>query len=255
MKNLLLAYLLLLIPAVISWVEHLRQERAILVNGLRAAIQVMLMGSVFLYFFRLPMAANLALVAFLLLSGSWIAYERGKGIPLVLPASVLLLLVAYLPSALLLFSSGVLKWLPHVLVPVSGMVIGNGTKALSLTYDRSKRMLSEYQEIVEAAFLDGADYLEAARFLIREAVHVALIPQIDGLKILGLVHIPGTMTGMLMGGMPPLEAAAYQVVIAYAIAATYILAAFLGAFFAFVVLLRARYGRLFRFREPVPLRS
>ncbi len=255
MKNILLAYLLLLIPAAVSWHQKLHQERAILLNGLRAAVQVVLMGSVFLYFFRLPMAANLALVGFLLVSGSWIAYERGRGIPLALPVSVLILLVAYLPSALLLFSAGILKFLPNVLVPVSGMVIGNGTKAISLTYDRSKRMLLEYQEIVEAAFLDGADYLEAARFLIREAVHVALIPQIDSLKILGLVHIPGAMTGMLIGGMPPLEAAAYQVIIVYAIAATYILAAFLAAIFAFVVLLRARYGRLFRFQQPKLLRS
>ena len=255
MKNLVLAYLLLLIPAAVSWAEGLRQERAILLNGLRAAVQVVLMGSVLLYFFRFPATVNLGLVGFLLVSGSWIAYERGKGIPLVLPVSVLILLVAYLPSALLLFSTGVLQFVPHVLVPVSGMVIGNGTKALSLTYDRAKRMLSEYQEIVEAAFLDGASDLEAARFLIREAVHVALIPQIDGLKILGLVHIPGAMTGMLMGGMPPLQAAVYQVVIVYAIAATYILAAFIGAIFSFVILLRARYGRLLRFREPVPLRS
>ena len=239
-----LAYALLLIPASISWAQRLGRERDILGSGLRAAVQVALMGSLLLYFFRLPLAANLGLVGFFLFSGSWIAHERGKDIPFVLPVTALILLLAYLPSAALLALSGFLKPLPHILVPISGMVIGNGTKAISLTYDRVRRMLEEYREIVEAAFLDGAGYLDAARFLMRETVHVALIPQIDGMKILGLVHIPGTMTGLLIGGVAPLEAAAYQLVIVYAIAATYILGAFLAAFYGFVSLLRARYERL-----------
>lgn len=244
-KSVALAYFLLVIPAVVSWVEGLKLGKDILVSGIRALIQITLMASLLLYFFKFSMVVNIILIAIMVMAGAFVSTERGKGIPFGYPIAVFSLLVAFIPASLILIPTGALKLLPTIIVPIAGMLIGNGTKAISLVYDRSIGILRDYQEVIEAAFLDGAGYLQASKFLLREIIRIALIPQIDGLKILGVVHIPGTMAGLLIAGASPMKAAAYQLTIVYALASVSILAAFLSANLAVLLILKARYERLF----------
>ena len=244
-KSVGLAYLLLIVPAVVSWIEGLKLGKEILVSGIRSLVQIGIMASFLIYFFKFNMALNLILIGLMIIAGAFISSERGRGIPLGYPIAVLSLLVAIIPAALVLIPTGALKLLPPIIVPIAGMLIGNGTKAISLVYDRSLGILRDYQEVIEAAFLDGADYLQASKFLLREIVRIALIPQIDGLKILGVVHIPGTMAGLLIAGASPVEAAAYQLTIVYALASVSILAAFISANLSVFFILKARYERIF----------
>ena len=240
-KGVLAAYLLLLIPAVISWIEKLRLEKDIVISSLRALVQLLILSSVILYFFKLPVIFNILFVFLMLISGCIIATERGRGVPKSFLISFVAMFVSFLPVFILLFFTGVLKLVPNIFVPISGMLLGNATKSLSLVFNRTKKQVEENHEIIEAAFLDGAGYIEASKIFMIDVMNVALIPQIDGLKILGIVHIPGTMAGLLIGGVKPIDAAFYQLIVAYSIASIYVFTTFIGAYLSFLLLLKKRY--------------
>ena len=246
MSKIVVGYILLLIPAAISWRENLKVEIELSVAGLRSLLQLLLMSSILLYVFSLPNWANVILVLVMLVLGAVIAFERGRRVPFGLPIAIISIGIGYLIASTALFASCVIKFVPNIFVPLSGMLIGNATKAVSLSFAQSRKLIFENSDVIEAAFLDGADYIEASRFLIRDVLKVILIPQIDGLKLLGLVHIPGTMSGLLIAGMPPLEAAAYQLSVAYAISSVAAFAAFSATYLSFFVILKQRYERLFR---------
>ncbi len=242
-KSVLAAYLLLLIPALISWIEGLGLQKDIVVASPRAFVQLLILSSVILYFFKLPVIFNIGFVFLMLVSGCIIAMERGKGVPHSFVISFASMFISFLPVFILLFVSGILKMVPNIFVPISGMLLGNSTKALSMVFNRTQKQVEENHEIIEAAFLDGAGYIEASKIFMIDVMNVALIPQIDGLKILGIVHIPGTMAGLLIGGVRPLDAAFYQLIVAYSIASIYVFTTFIGAYLSFLLLLKERYEK------------
>ncbi len=242
-KSVLAAYLLLLIPALISWIEKLKLEKDIIISSLRAFVQLLILSSVILYFFKLPVIFNIGFVFLMLISGCVIAMERGRGVPHSFLISFIAMFISFLPVFVLLFVTGVLKMVPNIFVPISGMLLGNATKALSLVFNRTQKQVEDNHEIIEAAFLDGAGYIEASKIFMIDVMNVALIPQIDGLKILGIVHIPGTMAGLLIGGVKPIDAAFYQLIVAYSIASIYVFTTFIGAYLSFLLLLKERYEK------------
>ncbi len=248
----IVGYLLLSIPALISWKEKMKLEKDIFASGLRALIQLAILGSVLLYIFKMPSWIGPVVVSFFIFFGSMIASERGKNVPMAFPLALVAFTIGYLPAALVLFGTGVVKSIPNIFIPLSGMMIGNATKSVSLAYDRVHRMIERNQEVIEAAFIDGANYTTASSFFIHDLLRITLLPSIDSMKILGLVHIPGTMSGLLIAGTPPIKAAAYQAMIAYAIFSVTSLATMVATYGAFYLTLKSRYERIAlgnRFRE------
>ena len=81
-----------------------------------------------------------------------------------------------------------------------------------------RTIASDRMEIVEAMLLDGAPLSYAARFLAKDALRIAILPNIDRMKVVGIIHIPGAMAGMMLSGEAPLRAVAYQLAIIYALA-------------------------------------
>ncbi len=238
-------YLLLSVPALISWREKMRLEKDIFLSGLRALIQLAILGSVLLYIFQMPKWIGPIVVLFFIVFGSFIASERGEKVPFAFPLAITAFMIGYLPAALVLFATGVVKSIPNVFIPLSGMMIGNATKSVSLAYDRVYRMIENNQEVIEAAFIDGASYTTAARFFIHDLLRITLLPSIDSMKILGVVHIPGTMSGLLIAGTPPIKAAAYQAMIAYAIFSVTSLATMITTYGSFYLVLKNKYEKLY----------
>ncbi|MBE3595918.1 MAG: iron export ABC transporter permease subunit FetB [Hydrogenibacillus sp.] len=106
---------------------------------------------------------------------------------------------------------------PYV-IPLSGMVIGNAMVVAGLFYNRLLAERRNREEMLLLLLSLGADRREAYRQIGMDAVKAAMVPSIDALKTVGLVQLPGMMTGMIVAGASPLEAVGYQILIMYAIA-------------------------------------
>lgn len=115
---------------------------------------------------------------------------------------------------------------PQYVIPLLGMVLGNTLTGISLALDRFMEDLVQQRQQIETRLSLGATRWEAAHPQVQEAVRVGMIPTINSMMIMGLVSLPGMMTGQILAGARPIEAVRYQIVIVFMIAA----AAALGIF-------------------------
>jgi putative ABC transport system permease protein len=107
---------------------------------------------------------------------------------------------------------------PQYAIPLLGMILGNTLTGISLGLDRLGGELAGKPDQVEALLALGATRWEAARRPIQQAVRTGLIPTINAMMVVGIVSLPGMMTGQLLAGASPVEAVKYQIVILFLIA-------------------------------------
>jgi putative ABC transport system permease protein len=136
-------------------------------------------------------------------------------------------------------------WEPRYLIPLLGMILGNALTGVSLGLDRCLTELQEGKSRVEALLAYGATRWEAARPVAVLSLRAGLIPILNTMSVVGLVTIPGMMTGQLLGGTNPALAARYQILIMFLIAA----ATALGAGIAIVLGLNRCFDREARLRD------
>lgn len=123
-------------------------------------------------------------------------------------------------------------WQPHIMVPTAGMLIGNSISGPALGVDKLFSEVCDRSYEIEFRLALGATKYEAILPTIRAAMLVALTPNMNQMAVVGIISIPGMMTGQLLAGASPLVAAEYQLVILWLIFATVGLSTFSGLFLA-----------------------
>jgi len=106
---------------------------------------------------------------------------------------------------------------PHVLIPTAGMIIGGAMSGPALACDRLLTDIMERSHEPEVRLAFGGNRYEAVLPMLRAAIRSAMMPNLNGMAVVGLVNIPGMMTGQLLGGSPPNVAAEYQMAILWLI--------------------------------------
>ena len=173
----------------------------VLVASLRMLVQLVAVGYVLVILFAQPSPwVSAAVMLCMLLIATWISVGPLKDRRNVLmPAAVALLVSASLHLFLSLFM--VIKadpwYSPTVCIPLAGMYLANTMNTISLSVERYQAERSRLP-------------LDEAR---RVAFQAAMIPQINALLAVGLVALPGMMTGQILSGVSPLVAVRYQVMI------------------------------------------
>ncbi|KAL7560669.1 hypothetical protein ACA910_001351 [Epithemia clementina (nom. ined.)] len=109
-------------------------------------------------------------------------------------------------------------WNPQYVIPMLGMLLGNCINGASLSLNAMLTSLVENASEVELLLSFGADCNEACSRLFRESVRTGALPLLNSMALIGLIFIPGMMTGQILGGSEVMEAARYQMIIMYLIA-------------------------------------
>jgi len=102
-------------------------------------------------------------------------------------------------------------------IPILGMLMGNSLSGISVGVSSILRDITDKLDAIEALLALGATRWEAALDPIKNSVVLALTPVLNTMSVVGLVVIPGMMTGQIIGGTSPSVAARYQIVIMYSI--------------------------------------
>ncbi|KAJ1841758.1 hypothetical protein LPJ70_004098 [Coemansia sp. RSA 2708] len=105
-------------------------------------------------------------------------------------------------------------------IPTLGMLFGNTMVGVSLGMDAVLTSVDTRRDVVEAMLCFGASRWEAVRPIAVEAARTAMVPSITSVSITGLISIPGMMSGQILGGADVMDAARYQQVIMFMIAAS-----------------------------------
>mmetsp|Transcript_63842 Transcript_63842/g.75583 ORF Transcript_63842/g.75583 Transcript_63842/m.75583 type:complete len:435 (+) Transcript_63842:214-1518(+) len=108
---------------------------------------------------------------------------------------------------------------PRVVIPLSGMLISNALSGLALASSELLDQLRNRSERIDVLLAMGASPLEAAWGAVTSALTKSLVPTLSSMNVIGLVAIPGMMTGQILSGGSPGRAARYQMVIMYLVAA------------------------------------
>ncbi len=111
------------------------------------------------------------------------------------------------------FATGALALTARYALAIGGIVIGNSMSIATLAGRRFLESVHEHWDEVEGWLALGAAPRESTRELARRAVHSALIPSTDQTKTTGLVTLPGAFVGAIFGGVSPLEAGRFQIVV------------------------------------------
>ncbi|KAL3917829.1 MAG: hypothetical protein SGILL_004526 [Bacillariaceae sp.] len=110
------------------------------------------------------------------------------------------------------------RWDPQYVIPIVGMLLGNCINGISLAMNSILTSFVESSREIELLLSFGANSYEATSRLFREAVRTGAMPQLNGMAIIGIISIPGMMTGQILGGSAVMQAARYQILITYFIA-------------------------------------
>ena len=184
------------------WSWRLNALQSIYANG-RMLIQLLLIGYVLTYIFETDEPALVVLVVFfMILMAAWIAMrpltDRG-----VKPYVVIFIALGATGLGILVVVTQIVlelpRWYePRFVIPLAGMVFANSMNTISLA---GERFYVECQR--------GEEYLSARN----TAFEAAMIPQVNALLAVGLVSLPGMMTGQILSGIEPLTAARYQIMV------------------------------------------
>jgi len=102
---------------------------------------------------------------------------------------------------------------PRYFLPLGGMVIGNSMNAIAIALERLFGELRKSKDLVEMRLTLGATYREASADITRAAVRAGMIPSINAMMGVGMVFIPGMMTGQILAGADVITAVKYQIMV------------------------------------------
>jgi putative ABC transport system permease protein len=126
---------------------------------------------------------------------------------------------------------------PQYCIPLMGMILGNTLNGITLGWDRFGDELAQKRDQIETLLALGGTRWEAALGAIQTAVRTGMIPTLNTMMVVGIVSLPGMMTGQILAGMAPDAAVKYQIVIMFLIA--------VGTTLGTVMVVLLSYWRLF----------
>ncbi|TCK06389.1 ABC transporter permease [Phorcysia thermohydrogeniphila] len=218
-----LSYLLILAVVLLDRKFEIGLWRELLTSSVLSLIQLIGVGFVILFLFKLQLKAVYPLFILLFyVNAAIISTKRFtfKGYSKRTGFLISFISIASISSVslLFLFLSGILKIKANSIIPLAGIVTAAGMRSLSLAFKYYATRLKDLEDIIVSMAALGASDTQIFKFIFREIINDVTIPTRDMLRSAGIVHIPGVMVGLLLAGTLPLKAAVIQ----FAILATMI---------------------------------
>ncbi|MFC6169987.1 ABC transporter permease [Loigolactobacillus jiayinensis] len=214
--TLIFAALLVFVALYIGYREKLGMNKDILIGVVRAIIQLVVVGYLLKYVFRVNNVwLTLILILIIIFNAAYNASKRAAGIRHALPISLLAILASTGLTLVVLVFSGSIRFVPSQMIPISGMIASNSMVAIGLCYrNMNSSFRDRRQQVLERLAL-GADLRLASIDIVRESIRTGMAPTIDSAKTVGIVSLPGMMSGLIFAGVDPVHAIKYQILVTF----------------------------------------
>jgi putative ABC transport system permease protein len=219
-----IAVSLVLISGLISLLLQLGLERRLFIASLRTVVQLLLVGWVLQWIFKVGQwyfVVAMMLVMTLIAGRAAVERTERRYRGIWLDSVISMWASSWLVAAVALWAVvQVQPWYrPQYAIPLLGMILGNTLNGIALGMDRLGTDLIANRDQIDTLLALGATRWEAARATIQQAVRTGMVPTINTMMVVGLVSLPGMMTGQLLAGVEAVQAVLYQIVIMFLIAA------------------------------------
>ena len=219
-----LASVFIVINGLISIAFKLGLAKKLLIVSLRMVVQLLLVGLLLSWIFAVssPWLTALIALAMGLFAGReiWARQERklagfwGFGI------GTSAMMFAGMLVALITLNTQIQPdpwWSPRYSLPLLGMILGNTMTGVSLALDTLNNMVVREKPAIEARLLLGMTRWQALRPVARVSLRSGFMPIINSMAAMGIVALPGMMTGQILSGVAPQEAVKYQILVMFLI--------------------------------------
>ncbi|MBU9754835.1 iron export ABC transporter permease subunit FetB [Staphylococcus aureus] len=238
-----LTALLLVIPIIISYKEGLHIIKDLIVATLRAVVQLIILGFLLHYIFKINDKWLLVLCVFVIIvNASWNTISRSS--PVMHHVFLISFVAIFVGTALPLagtIATGAIQFTANEVIPIGGMLANNGLIAINLAYQNLDRAFVQDGTNIESKLSLAATPKLASKGAIRESIRLAIVPTIDSVKTYGLVSIPGMMTGLIIGGVPPLQAIKFQLLVVFIHTTATIMSALIATYLSYGQFFNARH--------------
>lgn len=213
------AYIFILILLFIVRKRGIRREKEIIISCVRMTIQLILVGYILSYVF--VNSNPFITVIIILIMEAFAIYNIFKRVKVKLGSSLKKAVAISMSTGTLVslcyFLFVVVRltpWYdPRYFIPIAGMIIGNAMTGISLGVDRLINGIHTQKDLVEGALMLGADPKAAVKEIINNAFDASIMPTINSMVGMGIVFLPGMMTGQILSGTSPTTAIGYQIAI------------------------------------------
>lgn len=220
------AAMVMVAVALSAW-QRLGLGRSLVLGALRATIQLVVIGHVLLWLFEADRWYLVAGVLLLMVAvATFTATSRLRGAPEVRRRLRPICAAAIFTGAglTLAYVGGVIvhvtPWYnPRYLIPLFGMIVANAMNGAALAAERLQSEMEAGRAEIESYLALGASPQQASAVPVRRALVAAMIPAVNSLAIVGVVALPGMMTGQILAGADPTLAVRYQLVVVFMLTA------------------------------------
>lgn len=222
--NLAIAACLVLVAGIGSLLLRLHLERQLLIASVRTVTQLLLIGYVLRWVFnfdQVSVVLGISAVMITVAARAAVARSERTFAGVTWDALITLTMMSLLTTITATYLViQVDPWYePQYFIPLLGMVLGNTLTGISLSLDTFLERLLSKKSQIEMDLAHGASRWEASRSIIAESARRGMIPMINSMMVVGLVSLPGMMTGQILAGADPLQAVKYQIVVMFMLAA------------------------------------
>lgn len=213
-----ISFILVFLAGLISFFMKLGLLKSIIFSTIRTIIQLVLIG----YVLKIVFDANdyFFVISMILIMCFFASRTAVKRIKSEIPHPIVLSFLSLTMSSVLIgiivigfIISPTPIYSPRIVIPIFGMLLGNSMNAISLSMDRFYSEIRLRKNEIETYLAFGATKWESVHTVAKEAMKAGMTPILNTLSVAGIVSLPGMMTGQILGGVSPIEATKYQIVI------------------------------------------
>ncbi|MGP5372548.1 ABC transporter permease [Psychrobacter alimentarius] len=216
-SDIALASSLIIIVILLSWRLRLQLTKTLLMAAVRTVVQLSFIGLILAWIFAreqwyevLVILTIMTLIAGSAAKNRVKRHYKGLFTDTLLAVSASGILVTAIAIVMIL---QVQPWYtPQFVIPILGLILGNSLTAISLTSNQLINAFHEQQGRIEMMLSLSARPFEAVHDPIRSAIINGMTPTLNSMLVVGIVSLPGMMTGQILAGADPTKAVRYQIV-------------------------------------------
>lgn len=241
-ESLSFSIMLVLVAIFISHKEKLALEKDIIWSTIRAIVQLLIVGYILKYIFNVDHEVlTIAMVMFICFNAAWNAKKRSKYIDNIFFTAFTAITSGTFLTLFVLIMTKAITFTPMQVIPITGMIAGNAMIAVGLCFNNLGQRFSSQQQQIQEMLSLGATPKLASTIIIRESIRASLIPTVDSAKTVGIVSLPGMMSGLIFAGVDPLEAVKYQIMVTFMLLATASLSTILVGYMTYIKFYNAQH--------------
>lgn len=236
-STLVLTLLFVLVPIILSKTLHLGLEKDTIIATIRSIIQLLLVGYILTFVFEAQgLFYTFLMVGLMIVTATLNARKNGKNITGITWKIFVTLLSVETITMSILLGFHIIPATAQYIIPLSGMTIGSAMVLSILFLNRFSSEIEAYAEQVELILSLGGTPKQAVHRQLITSIKASMLPTIESQKTIGLVQLPGMMSGQIIAGADPLQAVLFQLLVLFILLSTAALSSVLLGFLSYPAL-------------------